>query len=209
MAGWFAPSCAGINRPQCQVAYGAGYGKGIVLKSIAMNTKKCSKCSRILPFSEFTPRKSGSLLGLMPACKECERQDAKAYRATRKGKTARRAYAQSQQFKANVRRYKASPKGKLVAQKSRKSEAGKARIHRNLARRRMLLGQVECTLTAAEWREIKKLQKGKCYWCQKKAKLTQDHVIPLAKGGPHTKENVVGACLHCNTSKQDKILTLF
>lgn len=36
-----------------------------------------------------------------------------------------------------------------------------------------------------------------------------DHVIPLAKGGTHTKENVRCTCRKCNIEKSDKVLVLF
>lgn len=36
-----------------------------------------------------------------------------------------------------------------------------------------------------------------------------DHIIPLAKGGTHTKENVRCTCRKCNIEKADKVLTLF
>ncbi len=34
--------------------------------------------------------------------------------------------------------------------------------------------------------------------------LTRDHVLPLSKGGRDVWENVVSACLHCNTRKSNK-----
>jgi 5-methylcytosine-specific restriction endonuclease McrA len=41
-----------------------------------------------------------------------------------------------------------------------------------------------------------------CQYCGKKSRqLTLDHVIPRSKNGPHTWENVVGACAACNRRK--------
>jgi 5-methylcytosine-specific restriction endonuclease McrA len=41
-----------------------------------------------------------------------------------------------------------------------------------------------------------------CQYCGKKAKqLTLDHVIPRYRGGPHTWDNVVTACVSCNRTK--------
>jgi 5-methylcytosine-specific restriction endonuclease McrA len=69
-------------------------------------------------------------------------------------------------------------------------------------RRRARLRAVECTLTTAEWRTIKAAYGHRCVYCRKKFKrLTLDHVIPISKGGPHTKENVVPACRRCNSRK--------
>jgi len=48
---------------------------------------------------------------------------------------------------------------------------------------------------------------GRCHLCGRKprgAKLTIDHVVPLARGGTHTSENLRVACLSCNCSKGDR-----
>jgi len=36
--------------------------------------------------------------------------------------------------------------------------------------------------------------------------LTLDHIIPLAKGGPHSEDNLIVACRSCNSSKGIKPL---
>lgn len=59
-------------------------------------------------------------------------------------------------------------------------------------------------LTSTEWLAILAEANGHCHYCGKEAKLTLDHVIPLSKGGKHSKDNVVPACGHCNYSKRDK-----
>lgn len=40
---------------------------------------------------------------------------------------------------------------------------------------------------------------------RKKAQISVDHVIPVAKGGEWTEENLVTACIPCNSKKGDKI----
>ncbi len=47
---------------------------------------------------------------------------------------------------------------------------------------------------------------GRCQYCGAAAESI-DHVVPRAKGGPHTWENVVAACRPCNTSKRDRLLS--
>ena len=57
------------------------------------------------------------------------------------------------------------------------------------------------TLTSVDWEEIMGMYKHRCYYCKRKRKLTVDHVIPISQGGANTKQNVVPACLSCNSSK--------
>lgn len=59
-------------------------------------------------------------------------------------------------------------------------------------------------LTPSEWDAILKAWNYKCAYCgEPYYQLTQDHVIPFAKGGKHIMSNVVPACLSCNSSKRD------
>lgn len=73
-------------------------------------------------------------------------------------------------------------------------------------RRTRLMGM----LTYAEWQEIKEKFNHCCAYCGKKyTRLTRDHVIPVAKRGYNTKDNVVPACKSCNSRKQAKDVTEF
>lgn len=56
-------------------------------------------------------------------------------------------------------------------------------------------------LTSTEWLAILAEANGHCTYCDKEALLTLDHVIPLSRGGKHSKDNVVPACQRCNSSK--------
>lgn len=47
---------------------------------------------------------------------------------------------------------------------------------------------------------------GRCQYCGGAAESI-DHVVPRAKGGAHTWENVVAACRACNTAKRDRLLS--
>jgi 5-methylcytosine-specific restriction endonuclease McrA len=59
-------------------------------------------------------------------------------------------------------------------------------------------------LTAAQWREIVEFFDYRCAYCLQRLPLTQDHVIALSRGGTHTAENVVPACLPHNLEKSTK-----
>ncbi len=46
-----------------------------------------------------------------------------------------------------------------------------------------------------------------CMYCGRhytRSELTRDHVLPLSRGGQDIWENVVAACLHCNTHKGNR-----
>jgi 5-methylcytosine-specific restriction endonuclease McrA len=43
-----------------------------------------------------------------------------------------------------------------------------------------------------------------CIYCGASGALTQDHIIPVSKGGPDIPANIVPACKTCNSSKQDR-----
>jgi 5-methylcytosine-specific restriction endonuclease McrA len=46
---------------------------------------------------------------------------------------------------------------------------------------------------------------GRCAYCGDKGS-TIDHVVPRSRGGTHTWENVVLACLPCNSRKGDRLV---
>ena len=50
-----------------------------------------------------------------------------------------------------------------------------------------------------------KIALGYCHWCGKKfalEDLTMDHIIPIARGGKASRNNVVPSCKECNTKKK-------
>jgi len=55
--------------------------------------------------------------------------------------------------------------------------------------------------TAEQWEQIKALYGQRCAYCNKRRKLTVDHVIALSRGGANTASNIVPACRSCNSRK--------
>lgn len=83
--------------------------------------------------------------------------------------------------------------------KYRKTEKGKFNRRKQKYMRRAL-GKIDADY-------LKKLLEGNiCYYCgcEIKGKKTIDHKIPVVKGGTNDNENLVLACVHCNTQKNDK-----
>ena len=50
-----------------------------------------------------------------------------------------------------------------------------------------------------------KTASGECYYCGRQVgikALTMDHLVPLARGGRSTKDNLVPCCKECNNKKR-------
>lgn len=48
---------------------------------------------------------------------------------------------------------------------------------------------------------------GLCVYCNFNKASSLDHIIPLKKGGINNIENLAPACISCNSSKRDKLLS--
>jgi len=58
-----------------------------------------------------------------------------------------------------------------------------------------------------KWLDLCKKYNNKCLRCGKSSdNLTQDHIVPLSKGGRHIIENIQPLCFSCNSSKNAKII---
>jgi len=74
-------------------------------------------------------------------------------------------------------------------------------------RRAVHWGAIKKDLTNAEWAETLAYFNHACAYCLRSdVPLTMDHVVPVSKGGPHTRDNVVPSCQPCNSKKGAKLL---
>ena len=60
------------------------------------------------------------------------------------------------------------------------------------------------SFTASEWKSLCKQHHNKCLCCNRRRKLTADHVIPVSKGGTSNIRNIQPLCGPCNSSKGTK-----
>ncbi|MBJ9983593.1 HNH endonuclease [Bacillus sp. S70] len=92
---------------------------------------------------------------------------------------------------SKVRKYQKTPKGKLS-------------IKINGQKRRSRKKSLPSRYTTKEWCECINFFKSSCCYCGTVLENpTQEHFIPISKGGEYTKDNILPACSFCNTSKND------
>jgi len=68
--------------------------------------------------------------------------------------------------------------------------------------------------TVTQWNELKRINNYRCLMCgksepfigQRTPYLTEDHIIPLSKGGDNNIGNIQPLCLRCNLKKHSKII---
>jgi hypothetical protein len=69
--------------------------------------------------------------------------------------------------------------------------------------KKLLNGDITISDTIREWEREQELPKG-CVFCGSGQDLTTDHLIPHSRGGDDSADNLVLACMSCNTSRGDK-----
>lgn len=79
-----------------------------------------------------------------------------------------------------------------------------AQAHRRLKRRSAKLG-IPMEVTPGEIRLLFSVFDGCCSYCSKRPEkarnLHLEHIVPLSENGRNTLENLLPACIHCNTKK--------
>jgi HNH endonuclease len=176
--------------------------------------KQCGICHTHKPAIEFSPNGESSD-GRHSNCRECERARAREWKARNKDKI--RTYEQQhREHLTQLRRaWKDRNRDRYMEHRRKNWSSEKGRLYNRMrAQRRRVrktLAASGPSVTQAQVQELMARQ-SKCYYCRKPFNDTRtptlDHVIPLAKGGPHDISNIVLACKHCNSSKSDRIVRL-
>lgn len=102
---------------------------------------------------------------------------------------------------------------KAAYMRERFQRAAVRALHRtnNHKRRARLAGGEASGVTAAQWSRIcgRYSRDGKvfCAYCKRVGPVTQEHVVPIARGGPDAPTNVRPACKRCNCSKRDRLIS--
>lgn len=185
-------------------------------------TKRCGRCKCIALLSDFTKNRRNKD-GLGTSCRACLRIEAKAsYQKHRASRLARmkvaaaknkdkiasyqRAYRAQHpdrylKRRAYYRRHYQTHKPEIRAYQrqyqTQNPQRAAIRTMRHYARKLQSGG----SYTLEQWQAMCVWFGAVCLSCATSGKLEQDHVIPLARGGPNTIANIQPLCRSCNASK--------
>ena len=177
-----------------------------------VETKECRRCKVSKPTTNFYAD-NRSKDGKRSYCKECDKKQ-------------RQKYMKDKEFQARTKEYfkkwhKDNPNyRKELYRKNRERELETSRMwylenkntpeyrerkRREVSKWRQRLNSTTYDYDDNDWIEALIFFNKKCCYCGAETELERDHFIPLSKGGPFIKGNIVPACRSCNASKQDKL----
>ena len=94
-----------------------------------------------------------------------------------------------------------------IDDKTRKAKRNWTKNKRNRVIKRLKIEDLSHTF--GDWELLKKQYNFTCPCCKRKEpeiKLTEDHIVPLCKGGSDLIENIQPLCLKCNLKKHSKFI---
>lgn len=137
----------------------------------------------------------------------CQKPSYKAKAVIRSMTCLRKSPTLQKKKKLRDIEFSKSEKGKAINKVSRKkyskTDKGLITSKNGKAKRRALEKNGKVTLT--EWNAVLFKNDYRCVKCKTDKKIEMDHIIPLSKGGNHSKDNIQPLCRSCNASKGNKI----
>lgn len=174
--------------------------------SVAAPTKRCCRCKATKPIDEFGSNRSREDRK-DDYCKPCRNAWSAAWRAKHpeRAKEVMRDSVERNRDKrrqAERERYRANPEAhvaKVMAWRQKNRE----KCADTEARRR---ARIRCApeIESIDRLEIYDRDGGRCHICGKKVSARSfhlDHLVPISKGGTHTRANVRIAHAFCNQSR--------
>lgn len=159
--------------------------------------KTCSSCKTTKPFSDFS-RFSGSKDGFGAYCRPCAKIKRKEYYEANKEKER----AQNRQWHLDHKPWLSQEKRDYINTWRRTHDRQTEKNNR-----RALEMNAEGCFSDAEWYNVCETYGNKCLACGRPdVKLTQDHVIPLSRGGSNWITNIQPLCGPCNSSKGVRVI---
>jgi 5-methylcytosine-specific restriction endonuclease McrA len=162
------------------------------LDKILPHKKQCNVCGELKITQSFYQVKY-SADGLLGHCKSCDKQRQRDSRTKRrKPKVLKDPELIKENRRLIKKRYKKSVKGKL---------ANTLAQHRRKAKMMMIKLKIYSpTQLLTRFAEFG----NECVYCESKERISIDHFIPVSKFGADCLENIVPACVRCNSSKNNR-----
>jgi len=149
-------------------------------------------------YQEHKEHHSAQCLEYNATHREQIRNQQAQYRAKNHEKIKERNRRYSQEHRDKVKQLARLKEFISRIPRDKRLELQRQATHKRMQRKQNL----PYTLTREQWKAIKVAYNNRCAYCGcKHQKLTQDHVIPLSKGGGYTVGNIVPACISCNSRK--------
>jgi len=173
-----------------------------------MRRRRCTACGETKALAEFY-RDRCLPGGYHSTCKVCFRVDVNARRRRRLAEDEAGFRARA---RAACRRYSRTQKGRAAgaAAARRYGQTAKARDRR--AARRRLPADAEARRGVVDFytlvRTAKKIRCTFCGHLVPRPDRHVAHVVPVSRGGAHTRENLVVACARCTASRAPRPVRL-
>lgn len=143
--------------------------------------KVCSSCNVRMPAtSEYFHKQKAGKYGYTSKCKSCKNAQIKDWTLRNPDKS-----------RAQKMRWKALNYDKYL------------QVKRDDQRRRKYALK-SGTINVTDWYNMLADYNHACAYCKSQEDITQDHIIPLSKGGQNVIENIQPLCRTCNSRKRDK-----
>ena len=182
--------------------------------------KICSTCRNELPATKeyFNVSKMGKY-GFSSNCKICAAEATRIWKQENSEQAKQSNNKWKAENKEHIIKYREDNKEKskeynkvyYIQNKIKRNENAKQWRLRNPEKKKIIdqnrrsrKRQLIATLTESQWENIKKYFNYTCVYCGEEKPLTQDHFIPVTKGGEYTHNNIIPSCKSCNSSKGNK-----
>lgn len=164
---------------------------------------KCYKCKKKIKIQ----------LSKRWICLECKRKTELEYyhlNSERRKEKMRAYYRKNKKrFIQKAKQWRTDNKKQTLLSQQKSTKKWKSRnkdaVLVSNANRRALKKSAQGSYTKEQWQDLKRKYKYRCAICKKKKPLTQDHIIPLSKGGSNFISNIQPLCKSCNCAKYNFI----
>lgn len=116
-------------------------------------------------------------------------------------KTKKYYQENKERYRENYKQYreinKTKEKERISMWQKNNKEKGSLKAQRYRAKKNKLAS----SYSEEEWSKCKNSFNNECCYCGEGKPLAQEHFVPVDKGGPYVKENIIPACKSCNSSK--------